>query len=78
MQKAIDFIRYVIKELYGEAISQEIRVIYGGSVNADDAGAYLALKGCDGVLVGAASLNYEQFSGIVDSAYRLSHEQDHD
>lgn len=78
MQKAIQFIRSVIKDLYGEAISQQIRVIYGGSVNADDAKAYLSLDGCDGVLVGAASLNYEQFAGIVDSAYRLqSEEKDH-
>ena len=78
MQKAIDFIRYEIKELYGEASAREVRVLYGGSVNNHDARAYLALNGCDGVLVGAASLNYEQFTGIVDSAYRLLHKQDHD
>ena len=78
MQKAIDFIRYEIKELYGEASAREVRVLYGGSVNNHDARAYLALNGCDGVLVGAASLNYEQFTGIVDSAYRVLHKQDHD
>lgn len=79
MQKAIDFIRYEIKELYGETVSQAMRVLYGGSVDDSDATAYLRLEGCDGVLVGAASLNYEQFTGIVDSAYRLLHEdQDHD
>jgi len=74
MQKAIQFIRSVVKDLYGAAISQEIRVLYGGSVNDTDAAAYLSLEGCDGVLVGAASLNYEQFAGIVDSAYRLQSE----
>jgi triosephosphate isomerase len=71
MQSEIDFIRYEIKELYGETVSKDVRVLYGGSVNDSDAQAYLALEGCDGVLVGAASLNYEKFSGIVDSAYRL-------
>lgn len=76
MQKAIDFIYYEIKELYGEAAASEIRVLYGGSVDNHDARAYLALNGCDGVLVGAASLNYEQFSGIVDSAYRLLHKDE--
>lgn len=80
MQKAFDFIYHEIKELYGELAAQDIRVLYGGSVDNNDARAYLALNGCDGVLVGAASLNYEQFSGIVDSAYRLSHrdEQAHE
>lgn len=77
MQKAIDFIRMQIKELYGEAVSQSIRVIYGGSVDEHDVKAYLSLDGCDGVLVGAASLNYEQFSGIIDSAYRLLHQDEH-
>jgi triosephosphate isomerase len=76
MQKALDFIHYEIKELYGETATQAIRVLYGGSVDNNDARAYLALNGCDGVLVGAASLNYEQFTGIVDSAYRLLHKDD--
>jgi triosephosphate isomerase (TIM) len=74
MQKALDFIRYEISELYGETVAQAVRVLYGGSVNDEDARAYLELKGCDGVLVGAASLNYQQFAGIVNSAYRLLHE----
>jgi triosephosphate isomerase (TIM) len=78
MQKSIDFIRYEIKELYGEAVSQEVRVLYGGSVNDQDARAYMVLNGCDGLIVGAASLNYEQFTGIVDSAYRMLHERDNE
>ncbi len=78
MQRAIEFIRYEIKELYGEAISKTVRVLYGGSVDNHDATAYLSLKGCDGVLVGAASLNYEQFTGIVEAAYRLHHRQGKD
>jgi triosephosphate isomerase (TIM) len=76
MQKALDFIHYEIKELYGETAAQDVRVLYGGSVDNNDARAYLALNGCDGVLVGAASLNYEQFSGIVDGAYRLLHREE--
>jgi triosephosphate isomerase len=79
MQAAIDFIRYEIKELYSEAVSKRVRILYGGSVNQYDAAAYLALKGCDGAIIGPASLNYEQFSGIVDSAYKLmSQERNHD
>ena len=73
MQKALDFIRYELKELFGESVSEKVRVLYGGSVDDHDAAAYLSLDGCDGVLVGAASLNYKQFSGIVEAAYRLNH-----
>lgn len=75
MQKAIDFIRLQIRELYGQQTSEDVRVLYGGSVNEHDVRAYLELKGCDGALVGAASLNYQQFSAIIDSAYRMVHER---
>ncbi len=73
MQKALDLIRYEIHELYGKTASEEVRILYGGSVDDHDFAAYLKLNGCDGVLVGAASLNYQQFSAIVDGAYRLTH-----
>lgn len=71
MQKELVFIRQQISELHGEAVAADVRLLYGGSVNESDAHAYLSLKDCDGVLVGAASLNYEKFSGIVDAAYRV-------
>ncbi len=73
MKKAMDHIRYEVKELFGESVSKSIRVLYGGSVDNSIVGAYLRIDGCDGVLVGAASLNYEQFIGIVETAYKLSH-----
>jgi triosephosphate isomerase len=74
MKRAMDYVRQIIADLYGEAASQNARVIYGGSVEPSDARAYLELAGCDGVLVGAASLNYRQFASIVDVAYTLQTE----
>ncbi len=73
IEKVFRLIRSEIKELYGSNAAENVRVIYGGSVDDQLAGGYLELDDCDGVLVGAASLNYKQFSGIVDSAYRLEH-----
>lgn len=73
MKKVMDLIRHQVEVLYGKRAAQQIRVLYGGSVTPDTAGAYLAIDGCDGALVGGASLNYKQFSAIVDAAYRLNH-----
>lgn len=70
MEKSIKFIRSQIESLYGKKVAQEVRILYGGSVNEDIAGGYLAMQGCDGLLVGGASLNYHKFSGIVEAAYR--------
>lgn len=75
VKSAIDFIRQQIKALYNETISQHLRVLYGGSVDEHSVGGYLRIDGCEGVLVGSASLNYHKFSGIVDSAYRSNREK---
>lgn len=75
VKQSIDFIRLEIKEMYGQKAAEQVRVLYGGSVNDGDVGAYLEIDGCDGVLVGAASLNYLQFSSIVETAYKISIKQ---
>lgn len=72
--KAVAFIRMQIKELYGQHASNSTRVLYGGSVNEHDARSYLDVLGVDGLLVGAASLNYHQFAGIVQAAYQHRNE----
>ena len=43
------------------------RVLYGGSVNPDNAAALLALPDVDGALVGGASLEPASFAAIVDA-----------
>lgn len=74
VKKSLDFIRLQIRELYGEKASKAVRVLYGGSVSSGTVRGYLEIEGCDGVLVGGASLNYHQFADIVESAYRMHHE----
>jgi triosephosphate isomerase (TIM) len=72
MQQVLHYIRTQIASLYGDSVARSTRVLYGGSVDEHDAGAYLALDDCDGVLVGAASLNYKQFAGIINKAHALN------
>ncbi len=71
IQKHFEFIRHQIKELYGPKAAKAVRILYGGSVDDQLAAGYLEIPGCDGVLVGGASLSYHKFSGIVSAAYRL-------
>lgn len=72
VQKEMDFIRLQVAHLYGPKAAKMVRVLYGGSVDEQIAGGYLEIPGCDGVLVGGASINYHKFSGIIDAAYRLN------
>ena len=75
VKKDMDFIRLQIRHLYGEKAANATRVLYGGSVDNQIALGYLEIEGCDGVLVGGASLNYHKFTGIVEAADRLRNEK---
>jgi triosephosphate isomerase len=70
-QTAISFIRKQVEQLYGVRVAQHVRILYGGSVDDHNVYSYLTLDGCDGALVGGASLNYHKFSRIVEAAYRV-------
>ncbi len=74
IQKILDYIRFQISELFGAKVAQNVRILYGGSVNADSVSSYLALDGCDGALIGGASLKYLEFAEIINKAYILRHQ----
>lgn len=61
-------IRKLLDETYGAEQSAEVRILYGGSVNPDNAREILATPEVGGALVGGASLSAESFLGIVVAA----------
>jgi len=50
-----------------ESGARSVRVLYGGSVKADNVASYVGLEACDGCLVGGASLNPEEFSAMIEA-----------
>ena len=67
-QEVHKFIRELMAELYDEQISQETRILYGGSVKPDNAAELMGQKDIDGVLVGGASLKTGDFLAIIKAA----------
>jgi triosephosphate isomerase (TIM) len=67
-----DVIRSAMKELFGEEISQAVRVLYGGSVKGDNAAEFFSQPDIDGALVGGASLKVGDFTQIVQAAVQRS------
>lgn len=57
-------IRDAIREEHGE-IADRVRILYGGSVKAANVAGFLRSPEVDGVLVGGASLDAEEFAGIA-------------
>lgn len=58
-------IRQLLVELYGEAVAEKTRVLYGGSVKASNAKALFGMANIDGGLIGGASLKVDEFEKIV-------------
>jgi len=63
--KVIGLIRHNVAELYAESFAQSLRILYGGSVTADNAAEFMEQPEVDGALVGGASLKADQFVSIV-------------
>jgi triosephosphate isomerase (TIM) len=63
-QEVHAFIRSEIDRVYGTA-GESVRVLYGGSVTADNIGDLATMKDIDGALVGGASLKSDSFISII-------------
>jgi triosephosphate isomerase len=64
-QEVHAFLRGVVGSLAGQAVAGQIRILYGGSVKADNIAALMAEPDVDGGLVGGASLDAASFAKIV-------------
>lgn len=63
-----DIIRRLLGRMYGDTLAQEVRILYGGSVKASNAGDFFQQVNIDGALVGGASLKPSEFIPIVKAA----------
>lgn len=63
-----DVIRPTLADMFGKSTAQWIRVLYGGSVNGNNAGDFFTQPDIDGALVGGASLKSGEFIKITQAA----------
>jgi triosephosphate isomerase (TIM) len=61
------FIKKILTKQFDRVIARNVRIVYGGSVNADNAGELFAGGGIDGFLVGGASLKPIDFGKIISA-----------
>lgn len=61
-------IRPALADLFGADVARAIRVLYGGSVKADNAAEFFSQEEIDGALVGGASLKASEFINITLAA----------
>jgi triosephosphate isomerase len=61
------FIRNLVKEHYNSTISEEVSILYGGSVKPENAKEIFGKNDVDGGLIGGAALNAGNFMAIVNA-----------
>lgn len=67
-EDACAFIRAKAAERFGKAVSESVRILYGGSVKPENSAGILSQPNVDGLLIGGASLEVDSFSRIIESA----------
>src|SRR5690606_38805607 len=63
-QEVIGALRRRLAERFGDDTAQQVRLLYGGSVKADNIAGIMAEPDIDGALVGGASLQPKEFVAI--------------
>ena len=67
-QEVCAALRHQVALTAGDTVAGSVRILYGGSVKADNAAALLGEDDVDGALVGGASLDADEFAGICAAA----------
>ena len=69
--EVVKLIRQTLADTYGKKVAEKVPVLFGGSVNPSNAGAYLTVPGVNGLLVGGSSLILSEFTDIIDIAKKV-------
>ncbi|MBR3322219.1 triose-phosphate isomerase [Candidatus Saccharibacteria bacterium] len=69
--EVVELIRQTLADTYGAELAEKVPVLFGGSVNKANAGAYLTVPGVNGLLIGGASLILDEFVDILEVAKRV-------
>lgn len=65
VNQTVSGIRNLLRDAWGDDSANDVRILYGGSVNASNIASYIRQDQIDGALVGGASLRPQEFCDIV-------------
>jgi len=63
-----------LAKLYNRSTAEKVKILYGGSVDSQNAADYIKGAGMNGLLIGGASLNATEFVKIVERVSRCHSE----
>jgi len=65
-----DYIRATLDEIFGASAGTTVPVIYGGDVNLRNAAALVKESGTDGLFIGRAALEAENFAALIQASLK--------
>lgn len=66
-EKVAVFIRKILADLYDQDTASQVPILYGGSANSQNAQSYIKEANLQGLLVGGASLEADEFIKIIET-----------
>lgn len=67
-QETHAFVRSVLKDMFGAAVAETVRIQYGGSMKPENAAELVAECDIDGGLIGGASLKADSFADLIKNS----------
>ena len=67
-QEVCAAIRKTVREMFGDAAADSIRILYGGSMNPGNVATFMPMEDIDGGLIGGAALRHDSFLQLVHAA----------
>ena len=64
------YVRGTLERIYGQEVSQLIRIQYGGSINRNNIAEFIVQTDIDGALIGGSSLSFDEFAAILCVVYQ--------
>ena len=69
VMQSVIVIRRELAKMFGMDSAKKIKILYGGSVDEENAKEYIKNATCDGVLVGRSSMNAKIFAKMINNIY---------
>ena len=69
---SIKLLRATLEETYNKDVAENTTILFGGSINPSNAGAYLTVPGVNGLLMSGSSLILNEFTDIIEVAKRVT------
>ena len=67
-QEVCAAIRATVRDMFGDAAADSVRILYGGSMNPGNVDSFMPMPDIDGGLIGGAALKHDSFLALVHAA----------